>query len=394
MFNRLIFLPILLILFSVHLSALEIRLNGFATIAAGMTDEKDDVYHHYDDELSFSPDSVLGLQLDAELLDKLSGTFQLMACENYVDDDFQLEWAYLTYDYSSDFRLLLGRIRPSMFLYSSYLDVGYAYLWVSPPQEMYSFVPLTNIDGINLSYNHVIGDYELSLTGWLGDKKKIRGTKELTFKLNHSYIAGGEIALSHDFAKFRVSYARAKLTANLKNILLQPNKQLLSIYENRNTPAEDRYLLGLEKHPEIQFNDSLGQFLGFGMHADYKNIIFISEYIRRFVKKTAFPDLKSWYTTLAYRIGDFTPHFTYSSVKTNVATYTDREDAVLESVVNNVLQESANKTQSVTLGVRYKVNSSAVLKAEWISTNVDIAGSVQPLDGKINTFKLGLSIIF
>ena len=57
----------------------EIEFNGFATLAGGTTSDDSDLLHGYDGDFSFSPDSLFGLQANADLGDGLSVVGQLIA---------------------------------------------------------------------------------------------------------------------------------------------------------------------------------------------------------------------------------------------------------------------------------------------------------------------------
>ena len=40
----------------------------------------------------------------------------------------------------------------SLLLVSDYVQVGYAYPWIRPPEEVYAYVPLTALSGIDVPY--------------------------------------------------------------------------------------------------------------------------------------------------------------------------------------------------------------------------------------------------
>ena len=84
-------------------------------------------------------------------------------------DDIRMEWGYVYYDATDEIRILAGRIRPALFLYSDYLDVGYAYTWITPPSEVYYQAQITNMDGGSVAYNMELGDNTLTLNAYAGN---------------------------------------------------------------------------------------------------------------------------------------------------------------------------------------------------------------------------------
>jgi hypothetical protein len=119
--------------------ASRVRLSGFGTL--GLT-------HHDNDEagaiFAFSQtsparrgwsgnlDSVLGLQLDARLLDTTSATVQGVV---RAGDDFQpkARMAYVRQQLGQDAAVRLGRIRSPLYLDSDVTEIGFAYL-TEPPR--------------------------------------------------------------------------------------------------------------------------------------------------------------------------------------------------------------------------------------------------------------------
>jgi hypothetical protein len=145
--------------------AAEVRINGFASIVAGKTfSEGTDntsagsakgestfqadqpTQGTYDSTLDFKPDTVYGLQFTADLGDKLSVTGQLTGAGG-EDFETKVTWAYATYELNENWTVQAGRQRIPLFFYSDFLDVGYAYHWMRPPQK--PIFPLTHTTACN-----------------------------------------------------------------------------------------------------------------------------------------------------------------------------------------------------------------------------------------------------
>ena len=117
-------------------SQAEIVLNGFASIVGGVTTSKDESLSGYDDSISFNQDSFFALQASSDLTEGLSVTAQIMARgENEWDPEF--EWAYVAYEATDNLRILAGRQRVPFYMFSDFLDVSYAYPWITPTEAVY-----------------------------------------------------------------------------------------------------------------------------------------------------------------------------------------------------------------------------------------------------------------
>jgi len=102
-------------------------------------------------------------------MDNMGATVQLIAQNDEVGDDIRMEWGYVSYDVNDEIRMLIGRVRPALFLYSDYLDVGYAYNWITPPSEVYAQENISNLDGGSIAYNKDLGDQQIALTFFGGN---------------------------------------------------------------------------------------------------------------------------------------------------------------------------------------------------------------------------------
>ena len=139
----------------------EIRFNGFASIVAGK-DTKDFNFRNsdYDDSINFKPQTKFALQATADLADGLIAVAQIMA-RGSDDFDAQFEWAYLSYEINDIHTIRVGKLRLPFYKYSDYLDVGYAYPWITPPKAMYSLL-FTTFEGISLVSNFPVGEWDIS----------------------------------------------------------------------------------------------------------------------------------------------------------------------------------------------------------------------------------------
>jgi hypothetical protein len=146
----------------------ETQINGFINVVAGVSLDSDkSLIERYDDEIAFDRDSLIGIQLTNNLTSKLSLTGQIVG-ESSNDYDADFSWAFAKYQVTPNFFVRGGRMRLPFYSYSDYLQVGYAYPWVTPPNLVYDTAPFTNIDGFDFLYFPTIGAMEGTLQVFAG----------------------------------------------------------------------------------------------------------------------------------------------------------------------------------------------------------------------------------
>lgn len=132
-----------------------LRFSGFVNL--GLTYSNSDefefrntILNNAQDGLTFTADSLLGLQVNARLNEKFDAVGQVVlqdrrdtSATNY------LQLAFLRYQFDRNFSLKAGRFSTPSYLFTDFRYVGHALTWVRPPLEMYSVVgSIGNMDGI------------------------------------------------------------------------------------------------------------------------------------------------------------------------------------------------------------------------------------------------------
>ena len=351
----------------------DVRVSGFMNVVGGQSDVDSGVSPlGYDDKGDFQQDSLAAIQVSGSVADNMGATIQLIAQNDPANDNIRMEWGYVYYDASDEVRILAGRIRPSLFLYSDYLDVGYAYTWITPPDEVYSQVAISNLDGGSIAYNLELGDNTLTTTVFGGnstDKKDMGAAGIIDFAMDS--VVGAEIAFSNDYGKIRAGYIQSEVTNN-------------AAFPGT-TPAP--VIAGLE------MNESGASFYGVGINGAYEDFQIAAEYIVRDMDETASPDISSYYAMLGYSIGDFTPNYTYAVADSDLEESTNPG-------VNQGRAGNLDDRTSHTFGLRYEVNAQAALKIEYnmatITTSSWVAGTPALIesDEDANTIRVALNVVF
>ena len=117
-------------------------------------------------------DSKLGVQLSADF-GRISAVVQAITQLRY-DNTFtpELEWANLRYAITPELSLRVGRVVLPTFLSSDTENVGYVHPWVRTPAEIRVQLPMTNSDGVDLSYHFNVGKASHDLQLLFGRNKE------------------------------------------------------------------------------------------------------------------------------------------------------------------------------------------------------------------------------
>jgi hypothetical protein len=87
--------------------------------------------------------------------------------------DSEIQWLYVDYRPTSDWSFKLGRQRIPFYQYSEIIDVGFAYPWISLPQEVYNPFLFNDYDGLLASYEfsseQFFGSIDAYYGGYQGD---------------------------------------------------------------------------------------------------------------------------------------------------------------------------------------------------------------------------------
>jgi hypothetical protein len=309
--------------------AFETRLNGFISVGAGMTLQEGQTLitdpvngGEYENEVSIKPDTMVAIQSLSKVNDRLSATAQMVG---YAGTEFDVgfEWAYVNYELSNSVDIKFGRIRMPIFNYSSSLDLGYSYVWVRPPVELYN-VFLTSLEGVSADYEFSVGNWYGTLTGYYGETD---GTDPETGSyVEFESILGGVVAVDNGSLSLRASH---------------------SIDNDVNVVRLDTSVLELP----TKFSSASALY-------DNGTLVLNAEYTRTTFTNNLNNDEASWFGTAGYRVGAFTPHLTYSKFK-QLATST----TVLPGAVE--LKDYAQDISSITAGVRWDFDIAAALKVEY-----------------------------
>src|SRR5690606_30972602 len=343
----------------------EIQWNGFLSVGGGMTFDDDEAFAGYDNDLSFAPDSILGLQASSDLGENLSVTGQLVARGS--TSDVKAEWLYLSYQFNPNLRINVGRQRMPLFLYSDYMDVGYAYHFQRPPTSVY-LSPINSIDAVSVLYDrYLTNSLEAKLQLFAGSYQEDGVEYEgKVVDLELTDTAGGSFTLVYDdWLTFRTVFAQSK-------VAISGNAAYDNFYNmaaNATDPGLRDFARAFDGEPVTY------TFAGAAISAELGNYLFVAEATDQEMSKT---DQKqsTYYVSLARRFGNLMPYVTLerNEVHTNNDLYRDIPATSAENIAARTATEiymagNDRNEYLYSVGVRYDFHPSAALKVQY--THVD-----------------------
>ncbi len=285
--------------------------------------------------VGFEADSRFGLQVSAQINPQVSVTGQMLAKSRESNYALSTDWAYVKYRASNNLNVRTGRVKLPSFLISDYNEVGYAYPWVRPPQEMYSANPMTGLNGIDMLLRYNLGDLGLLIQPFYGSNTQETTVPQAALPGMPCYgttCPDGTVMT----VPFSVEGTRGiNLSLGNDSFTLRAGWFKTQVYQS-----------------DFGVDGDEGSFSSAGLTMDVKNIVFYTEGFVRVVEGMAgmaFPNQEGGYATLGYRFGKFLPHVTYGWIDPHLTS---------GSLGTPLMQ------RSTALGIRYELGRGAAFKFE------------------------------
>jgi len=307
-----------------------IRINGFIN-AIGATSDSSTPYLESIDKDGDWTGSNYGLTVTAKVDQKLTLAAQLhgRATGNGMA---VFDWAFGRYQFNDIITAKAGKMKYSGNLVSEYVDVGYAYPWVRPPEAVYS-------EAADLFFESYSGAAALFTFGDdVEYSAEVYGGGDSEVDVTHKKMMGLTLRAVHDYGEVKLAYNRSLLiTDNDHN---RKNKEYISL----------------------------------GGKMDWNSWLVMAEYVRSQVEEISTHDAYGAFATVGYKLGHFMPHFTYQKF--------DKDTGANQS--------------SVTLGMRYNLGPATALKLEVQRVKPKGGGlfTSQPIDSSVNVINAAVNFVF
>lgn len=396
-----------------------ISIDGFASFVAAKPLTSELSFNDYlqeDDNIDLRNHNVLGIRLTADLDDKLSLTAQMVS-KGVNDYEADFDWIYAEYAVSSQWHIAIGRIRTPLFMYSEFVDVGYAYQWVQAPSQIYNYVdyPFQSMESIRLRYNVVVNDWENEFTAWMGSttdpihfngmdtELQLTSAWGIAFSTNYQWITlRGVYFTSLTSLDLSDDKELGKTNSNMPFTDSQGNAQS---YFDELAELDDKISIDISK--DIKWEDDRGEYLSVGIALDFDYIFVNAELTQTTVKDTlVVPEITAGYAMLGYQINpSWSISYTYGAYKHSVVHTASKnldglatsnpaiapEIAIFQAVTQNVETNlHKSKSQSDTFNVRYDFHPKAALKLEYWQEHQQAPNTNNHPKG----LRLGLDLIF
>ncbi len=339
-----------------------LTISGFGTLGVAKSDTNDARFVRYNqaDGVGDSPriglDTNFGLQASYVVDQRLSGTVQILSRKNtspaFTTD---LTWAFLKYKVSDELSVRVGRVALPVFMISDYQNVGYANTMMRPPVEMYAQAPIESGDGVDLNYQHALGDTNLSAQAVLGvSRGKLFLVSTGTVASYRAPVHGVSVAAEHGPLTLRAAYLGATMSSND----ITPVNTLVGTLRN----------VGFgQLGDDFAVSAKRVSFVAVGATLDWNNLVGQAEYGRRRARdKVYIPDTDSWYAMAGYRIGKVLPYYTHAVAKGAGSSITLPAAFPASGALSNAVRGAllAAEQSSDTIGLRWDFAKSVDLKLQ------------------------------
>ncbi len=392
------------------------RLSGFATLAATRSGNEALGFRRefdreglFDGDWSFTPDSIIGLQLDFNATENLSGAVQLVGkdrAENTLENS--IEWAFLGYQWGNQWRLRAGRVGYDSLLASEYRNVGFAYLWVRPPTEYYTMVTFFSLDGADLTWTKTMGPGTLRVKALGGSTKNHTVFFDQVQELELDNIFGFNVGWESDNWRIRFSAVRHEYTLSEETFLglgalADSLNQVSGFWPEA---AEYADLLTVENN-QVRY---------FALGSAYTNYPWQiqSELSYTDSRIEAYPSQLAGYVGVGYQLEQWTPYLLLAAARSESTLEVIAAPPVipgnpllnanlqqLQSVVQSTSDVRIADQTSFSAGVRWDFRHDMALKAQLDHTKVGEHGyslwnvrNAPSEDQTINTLTVALDWVF
>ena len=388
-----------------------LTLSGFGTLGVAHSDNDHadyllDAFHPngpgFSRSWSFDADSRAGVQASVELPLKLSAVLQLVAQQRY-DSSYRpgVEWANVKWQPTPEFSIRAGRIVLPVFLATDSRKVGYANPWLRLPVEVYSLVPVTSNDGVDVSYRLNLGETTnntVQVTFGSSESKfpSAAGLGSGTAKARR--ILALVDTVESGYATLRLMYGQASLTIPEYSPLFEAFRQLGA----QGAGIASRY----------DVNGRKVNFVGLAGNYDPGTWFATAEWAR-FDTHSVLGAKSAWYVSGGPRLGKFTPYATYARIKAD-SNLTDPgldlaalppqavpTAAFLNATLSAQL-DSIPRQSTVSIGLRWDFWRNAALKVQYDHVSLGSGsrgtfGNVQPefqAGGKVQIISAAVDFLF
>ncbi len=385
--------------------ATDLKIDGFASTYYGQVPNQDELtatypnYLGYGDQADFQQDTLYGIQFRGDLDDDLSVTAQIVGRGN-SDYDAILNWAYFTYNFTDEFSVKAGRQRIAYFMYSDFIDVGYAYHWISPPNSTYGISGFDNVDGVNFEYFTDLAGWTSRLNLHVGKSRADIESSGSIVQVDSDDFFALTWNMNYDWFTFQIMRQESRVTLDSYSTLASA---IDSTWQQFLQPALTSAQIDL-----LDVNNDPSSFTGFGVSADTGDWLAVAEYtLIELDESPVTEDRASWYVSGGYRWDDYTISLTYENQESpNTAETLALLDGIqgvfsvapsaapLNAAIDAAYRIGAD-FNTTTVGFRYDFHPSAAFKIDYSISEYEYdQGRGTTTDLEPHLVRMGVDLVF
>lgn len=331
------------------------------------------------DRWSAAVDSKIGGQLDMRFQPAWSGVIQVVSKHRY-DNSWtpEIEWANLRFQPTDALSVRVGRTVAPIFMYSDTANVGYANPWIRGPQEIYAMVPITHLDGVDLSWGAAVG--------------RVSNTVQVSFGRNRfdavddTEITGKNVLIVNNTLEYRalalrLGYLAVDLTfdAPALNGLTDGLSGLGDTLTGSGFAAAGAHARALARRYAL--DDTPLEIFTAGLRLTPGDWLLLTEWAR-ISDAGVLPRTDAWYALGGYAFGNVMPYLAAAEVNARSPSQAGVPLAGLpvglagmaqglNTGLASALTLAAPAQTSLTLGVRWDLHNNAALKVEYQHVRLD-----------------------
>ena len=396
---------------------IDVQFSGFASLTLSYTDDSDigfasNYLNENDTGFSVTRDSILGGQANISLSKNWDSVVQVVVQDHtFKSLDNFLELAFVRYRPSRHWAIRAGRLNSDLYLLSEYPYVGYAYLWIRPPHEYYSFANIAgNYDGVDIEYSKAIDEGFLRLKLAYGSSTAKLKADNDDFFIDFDNLTTFSVTYSLDAWTARFSLSKSdfggyKLTS-LDEFLALLDAVPQSIWPQAQTISN-----------KFNTKGHSIEYAAFGLTYDHNNWLIQSEVGISESDWIIAPSVLNTYISAGYRVNNAIFYTSFSAAKNRHDVIQVNEPVFSPGIPDQIsepIQQLALATQaaikvpyvhqhSINIGVKWQLSERLALKAQLDRFDIKPEGAglwslSNPADvdkgHKVHMLSLNASMVF
>jgi len=320
-------------------------------------------------------DSRLGVQLEYRLGQNVDLVGQFVARDHFkADADSATELAYAAFHPVPQLDVRIGRINYDAFLMSDHRNVGYAYTWVRPPAEFYSWIPIFSVNGGDIAYTFPGDDVRWRI-------KAQAGSARLSIPIGDGYEFRARnllgLSLTRGTATWQLKAAYSQFTVGSEvPAFAQLHQGLDTVAAAAIAGVSDE---AADLRHELTFKGARITYATLGGRYDDGTWLAQAEIGHTSSTSDVVPHGRMAYASIGRRFGNWTPYVGYGISRPGNKRRTAANDwgglnTTLRDPALFVVNTTRIDQDTLSLGTRWDFHRQAALKLQWDRTQIRPSG--------------------